>query len=180
MIPASNCGIRIRSQCDYKHTSQPIAECLARCARGQQLCTLCAQSASPAQYEPSPVSRHGGEVNAVESFFDDPTQSTLGRSFHLRACCVCASRMLCTLCAQSVSPAQYGPSPVSRHGGEVNAVASFFDDYTQSTLGRSFHLRACCVRAFRTFLWDYWACRYSFSSNLQQHMRGILFCFVFV
>ena len=40
----------------------------------------------------------------------------------LRPC----SQQPCTLCAQFVSSAQYGPPPICRHDGDDNAVASSF------------------------------------------------------
>ena len=45
-----------------------------------------------------------------------------GVSSKLRSC----GQQSCTLCAQPASPAQYGLSPICRHGWEDNAVASSF------------------------------------------------------
>ena len=39
------------------------------CSCGQQPCTLCTQSVSPAQYSPSLICRHGDKNNAVASSF---------------------------------------------------------------------------------------------------------------
>ena len=82
------------------------------------------------------------------------------------------------------SPARYAPSPpappITAHL-QYDAMVEKTTlqrrpshDHTQTTPRRSFHLRACRVRASRMLLWDTWVCGYSFSSNLQHHMVGIL------